>query len=99
MCKLHATLSLFPRWTGTVIFINISFKFAGFNSKFIWSRFSCKTMRGRDEEGEIKCELPIGSCSQLRSLLSYLDEEIVSLRILSYLKFSLWSNLFSICGI
>ena len=45
-------------------------------------------MRGRDEEGEIKCELPVGSCSQLRSVLSYLDEEIVSLRILSYPKFS-----------
>ena len=45
-------------------------------------------MRGRDEEGEIKCELPIGSSSQLRSLLSYLDEEIVSLRILPNSKFS-----------
>ena len=56
-------------------------------------------MRGKDEEGEIKCELPVGSSSQLKSLLSYLDDEIVSLRILSYSKFSLWFNFFSIYGI
>ena len=99
MCKLHATLSLFPRWTGTVIFINNSLMLAGFNFKFILSRFGCKPMRGRDEEGEIKCELPIGSSSQLRSLLWYLADEIVLLRILSYSKFSFTSNLFSICKI